>query len=214
MKRAVPLATQLFLGVKPARPTLRGFHPLLEKFARRLAILIQRHGLAFKLASKWNREEIVKRQVVQARIADNAIYLFALTASLSKMDAQIRNGEYGPAHERDRAALAHLFDLFEIAFYKNLGELRHNADESMRSAAEAARRHNDTLPNEDYVIHEASPVAQGTGRSTPTEHIKQFPGDEFVGAGGDGAAVASEKTRVKPKPSSRRKKSPTDQGKR
>lgn len=207
MKRAVPLAAQLFFGVKPVKPVIRGFHPLLEKYARRLATLIQRHGHAFKLASKWNREEIVKRQVVQARVADNAIYLFALTASLSKMDAQIRNGDYGPEHERDRAALAHVFDLFEMAFYKNIGELSQNADISMRRAADAARRHNDTLPNEDFIIPESSPIAKGSGREVAAEHVKQFPGDGSAGAGGDGAAVSPEK--LSPKPSSRRKKSTT-----
>ena len=204
MKRAIPLAAQLFCGVRPVKPIIRGFHPLLDKYTRRLAILIQRHGHSFKLASKWHREEIVKRQAVQARVADNALYIFALTASISKMDSQIRNGDYGPAFERDRTALSHLFDLFEIEFFKNIGDLRHNADESMRIAADAARRHNDTLPNSDYYIHEASPVAQGTGRVTPSQHIKQFPGDNLPDAGGDGAAVSGKKTSVKPSTSKRR----------
>ena len=146
--------------------------------------------------------------MVQARIADNAIYLFALSTSLSRMDAQIRSGDYGLGYERDRTALAHLFDLLELEFYKNIGELRKNADESMRRAADAARRHNDTLPNDDFYIHETSPNAKGTGKAVPTEHIKQFPGEQVVG--GDGAAVASNDTSLKPttkaKTSSRRKK--------
>ena len=214
MKRAIPLGAQMFLGVLPAKPQVEGCHPILDKYARRLAILIQRHGHAFKQASNWNREEIVKRQAVQARLADNAIYMFALSAALSKMDYQIRSGEYGTAFERDRAALAHLFDLFELEFYKNIGEIRHNADESMRSAAEAARRHNDTLPNGDFVIPESSPVAKGTGKVIPREHIKQFPGDNYNDAGGDGAVVSKEKTTLKTaskrKPSSGRKKSTTE----
>ena len=214
MKRAVPLGAQVFLGFMPPKPSVRGGHPILDKYARRLALLIQRHGHSFKQASNWNREEIVKRQAVQARLADNAMYLFALAASLSKMDRQIRNGEYGTAFENDRAAMAHLFDLFEIAFYKNIGELRKNADESMRRAAEAARRYNDTLPNHDFYLHESSPVAKGTGRVVSTEHIKQFPGDSDMDAGGDGAVVSQEKTTVKSttkrKTSTRRKKSTTE----
>ena len=214
MKRAVPLGAQMFLGVLPSKPKVDGCHPILLKYARRLAILIQRHGHSFKQASNWNREEIVKRQAIQARLADNAIYLFALSASLSKMDLQIRSGEYGTAFERDRAALAHLFDLFELEFYKNVGEIRNNADESMRLAAEAARRHNDTLPNEEFIIPESSPVAQGTGMPVSQEYIKQFPGDGYNDAGGDGAVVSQEKTTIKSrpkrKPSTGRKKNTTD----
>ncbi|MFK7846340.1 MAG: acyl-CoA dehydrogenase family protein [Rhodothermales bacterium] len=211
MSRAIPLGAQLFLGVKPVKPEIKGFHPLLEKYTNRLSSLIQKHGHSFKLASKWHREEIVKRQVVQARIADNAIYLFALSASLSKMDAQIRNGDYGLSYERDRTALGHLFDLLELDFAKNIGELKKNADESMRLASDAARRHNDSLANEDYYIHESSPVAKGTGKPVRKENVRQFPGDMAIDSGGDGAAIAPEDTKLKAttnksKPSSRSKK--------
>ena len=152
---------------------------------------------------------------MQARLADNAIYMFALSASLSKMDYQIRSGEYGTAFERDRAALAHLFDLFELEFYKNIGEIRHNADESMRSAAEAARRHNDTLPNGDF-CH--SGVISGCERywkgHCSRAYQNNFPGDNYNDAGGDGAVVSKEKTTLKTaskrKPSSGRKKSTTE----
>ncbi len=211
MRRAIPLGAQVFFGVKPVKPIIKGFHPLLEKYTNRLAVLIQKHGHYFKLASKWYREEIVKRQTVQARLADNAMYIFALTTSLSKMDAQIRNGDYGPVFERDRTALAHLFDLLELDFYTNIGELKKNADESMRHAADAARKHSDTLPNEDFYIHESSPIAKGTGKPISTENIRQFPGEASIDAGGDGAAVAQKDTNLKAtaskqKPASRRKK--------
>jgi hypothetical protein len=123
--------------------------------------------------------------------------LFAMTSALSKMDHQIRSGAHGVAFERDQAALEHLFDLFELAMLRNMGEMRNNADESMRRAAAAARRHNDTLPNGDYYLHESSPVAQGLGKNVVMEHIQQFPGETLVemgdAAGGDGAAVGQVK---------------------
>lgn len=196
LSRALPLAAELFLGVMPPQPEIRGLHPSLTGYADRLAGLVRRHAHAFKLVSKWHREDIIRHQVQQARVADNGVLLFALTASLSKMDQQLRTNQHGAAFERDKAAFEHLFDLFELAFYRNLGELRQNADDSMRRAAEAARRHNDTLPNGDYYIHEASPVAAGTGHPRPTEHVKQFPGDRHVEAGGDGAAMPNGKTAV------------------
>ncbi len=192
LRRAVPLGAQLFLGVKPAAPNIRNVTPLLQGYADRLARLVQKHSHYFKLVSKWEREDIVKRQAQQARVANGAVLLFALAVSLSKMDKQLRENAHGPAFARDKAAFEHLFDLFELEFYQNIGEMRHNPDESMRTAAAAARRQNDTLPNSDYYIHEASPVAEGSGKEVQTDHIKQFPGEKYEPAGdghaGNGAA--------------------------
>ena len=177
MGKALPLAGQLFLGLKPSAPEIRNVHPAVQDEADRLAELVQKHSHYFKLTSKWEREEIVKRQVQQSRVADNAIYLFALTAALSRMDEQLRDGDYGPEFDRDRAAFRFLFDWFENEIHKNFGDLRDNADESMREAAEAARRYADTLPDDEYYIHEGSPLGRDAGKDVPTEHVKQFPGD-------------------------------------
>ena len=196
LRRAIPLGLELFLGIQPKAPVVAGVHPALEPYAERLATLIRKHSHYFKMASRWFREEIVTRQAVQARIAGNAVLLFALSASLSKMDDLLRSGAHGVTFERDRAAFEHVFDLFELEIYANIGELRKNADASMKKAAAAERRHNDTLPNSDFYIHEASPVAKGTGKPVPKEHIRQFPGDRYVEAGGDGHAAVTD---VEPK---------------
>jgi acyl-CoA dehydrogenase family member 9 len=193
----LPLGAQLFLGAKPTAPAIFGLHSALIPQADRLSRMIRRHAHSFKLASKWHREKIVVRQAPQALIADNAVILFALSASLSKMDRQLRAAESGVEFERDRTALEHLFDLLEIEFFRNLDELRCNAHESMRVAADAARVHNDTLPNDRFYIHEASPAARGTGRTVPTEHIKQFPGDRHVDATGDGASGTPPRSTVR-----------------
>jgi hypothetical protein len=177
LKRAVPLAAELFLGKLPPAPRVEGVDASLSSYAERISQMIRVHSRHFKLVTKKHREEIIQRQAIQARLADNAIMIFALTASVSRMDRQIRDGESGPAFERDRAALKHLFDLLEVKIDQNIGELTKNADSSMLEAAAAARRHNDTLPNSGFYIHEASPVAAGTGKPVPTEHIRQFPGE-------------------------------------
>ena len=177
MSKAVPLAGQLFLGLKPGAPDLRNVHPALQDQADRLATLVQKHSHYFKLVSKWEREDVVKHQAQQARVANNAIYLFALSASLAKMDDQLRTGDFGPAFERDRAALEYLFDWFENEIHKNFGDMRDHADESMRSAAEAARAYNDTLPDEDFYIHEGSPLGRDAGRTPPTDPVQQFDGE-------------------------------------
>ena len=177
LKKAVPMGAQLFLGLKPSAPDLQSVHPALQDQADALTTLIQKHSHYFKLVSKWEREDVVKHQAQQARVADNAIFLFALASSLSKMDDQLRSGEYGPAFERDRAAFEYLFDWFERKIHQNFGEMRDNADESMREAAQAARDYNDTLPNEDFYIHEGSPLGRDAGKEPPTEHIAQFDGE-------------------------------------
>ena len=138
---------------------------------------MQKHSHYFKLVSKWEREDIVKHQAQQARVADNAIYLFAMATSLSKMDDQLRTGEFGPAFERDRAAFEYLFDWFENEIHRNFGEMRRNADDSMREAAEAARAYNDTLPDDEFYIHEGSPLGRDAGKTPPQEHIQQFEGE-------------------------------------
>ena len=96
------------------------------------------------------------------------------------MDQLIRSGSRTLEFERDRAAFEHAFDLLEMRIRSNLGELRKNADESMRRAASASRRYNDSLPNEYFYIHEASPSAKGTGKVIKPDHIRQFPGERVV----------------------------------
>jgi hypothetical protein len=177
MSKALPLAGQLFLGLKPSAPEIRNVHPAIRDQADRLSDLIQKHSHYFKMVSKWEREDIVKHQAQQARVADNAMFLFALSASLSKMDDQLRSGEYGPEFERDRAAFEYLFDWFAHKIHRNCGEMADNADETMREAAEAARSYNDTLPNKDFYIHEGSPLGRDSGKTPPSEFIQQFEGD-------------------------------------
>ena len=41
----------------------------------------------------------------------------------------------------------------------------------------------DTLPNSDYVIHEASPNARGMGKTPARTGIRQFPGDNATPVG-------------------------------
>lgn len=201
VQRAIPLAAQLFLGIMPVAPEIDAVHPDLQPFADRLARLTQKHSHYFKMVSKWEREQIVSRQVQQARVADNAVYLFALGSALSYADHQKRTFTQGTAAERDATAFAYFFDLMEQRIHANIGEMRDNADDNMRRAAEAARRHNDTLPNSDFYIHEASPIAKGTGMPLNTEHIQQFPGDGHAEPSGDGhiaeAEVTAKRTRRK-----------------
>ncbi len=192
LAKAIPLGLQMFLGLKPAAPQITRLDPSLGGFARRLSRLVQLHSHLFKMVSKWEREDIVTRQAQQARVADNAILIFALSCALSKMDQQLRDGDHGVEFQRERAAFAHLFDLFELKIEHNGESMQDNADDSMREAAVAALGYVETLPNSEFVIHESSPIAKGTGMALDMEHVKQFPGGEQGQlTSGDGEATAS-----------------------
>jgi len=194
----MPLAKELFWGIKRPAPTITTLDPSLRASAQKLGELVREHSYQFKLASKRFGEKIVSRQAVQARLADSAMWLHAWACTLSKLDCDIRAGNSGPKFQRDRAAAVHFFDLAERAIYNCFTELTLNADVTMLAAAIAELQYSDTLPNSDYVIHEASPNAKGTGRRNKQEGIKQFPGDsaqrpsgESQGDNGNGAPAGS-----------------------
>lgn len=180
MGKAVPLALQLFLGIKPPAPRVTRLHPSLASHADRLSRLVREHSHQFKLASKEHEEKILDRDTIQARIADNAIYIHAMSCTLSRLDAQLREGQEGVEFERDRAAALAFCDMAEMWIRENWRRLREHCDDSMRRAAAAAIAHNDTMANSLFSIPERSPVARGTGRVLKQEGIKQFPGDRHA----------------------------------
>ncbi|TVQ60283.1 MAG: acyl-CoA dehydrogenase, partial [Phycisphaerales bacterium] len=175
--KALPLGVEVFLGIKPSAPRISKLHPSLAKQADRLALLTRDHAHSFKIVSKRFEEKILDRGAVQARVADNAIWIHGMTCALSRLDRDLRAGVEGVEFERDRAAVEHFCDMAELEIRNNLRALRENADDSMLKAADAALKHNDTLPNELFSIPERSPTAMGTGRTLSQEGIKQFPGD-------------------------------------
>ena len=85
-------------------------------------------------------------------------------------------------HERDRTAALHFLDIAHHWIRDNWRRLQANPFTTMRTAADAAIAHNDTLPNTRFVIPERSPTAMGTGRPLRQDGIKQFPGDKYAHA--------------------------------
>ena len=187
MRVAVPLALELFLGKRRKLPEIPRVSTALHPAAERLAKMVQEHSYQFKQASKRYQEAIVNRQAVQARLADNAMWLHAWACTLSKLDHDLRRhggngaGEGGDLEfQRDRAAAMHFFELAENAIQHNFRDLYENPDDSMLSAAAAALKYSDSLPNGEFVIPEKSPVAQGQGKQKKQDGIKQFPGDRYA----------------------------------
>jgi hypothetical protein len=146
--------------------------------------MVREHSHQFKLAGAHYGESIVTRQLVQARLADSAMWLHAWACTLSKLDRDLRghdhaingNGKADTRFERDRAAGIYFMEMAESEAKACLRGLFDNDDASAVAAAQAALAHSDTLPNEWFIIHEASPSAKGTGRQPQNDAIPQFPG--------------------------------------
>lgn len=181
VRAGTPLATEIFLGKKVEAHTWTRVHPSLDSFAERLGRNVQKHTRAFKLVSKREEEQIVSRQALQARLADNAILMYAWACVLAKLDQQLKRGTAGVKWERDKAAGLHFMHIAHEEIEENLRRLDRNSDDSMRRTAAAAMAWVNTLANEDFYIHESSPVAAGTGREVNQDHIPQFQGDGTLG---------------------------------
>lgn len=190
LKRAIPLAMQLFLGYRPGAPSVSVKQAELRGYAVRLERLVRDHAHFFKMASKWYKEEIVTRQAVQARLGDSATYLFALAASLSRFHYSLSNGEADL--DEKRAFFQHAFDLFENRILERFRELRVNADGTLFEAAAAGRKRADGLANEDFYIHESSPTDAGSGKRVRTDIVKQFSSAKPSETLGDGAGSVSD----------------------
>ncbi len=184
MKAAIPLGLEVFFGIRRSLPVFTKLHPELLPVGDRAAKLVRELTHQFKLMSyKYQESLAFDRQSVQARIANVAILLHAWICTLSRLDADYRkhggNGAGDLEIQRDKAAALHFFDLAEVEIHENFRALYENGDDTMIAAADAAMKHNDTLPNTDYIISERSPNAKGTGRTPRQDGIKQFPGEKY-----------------------------------
>tara|TARA_R110002096_G_scaffold4493_20_gene20949 strand:- start:1076 stop:3037 length:1962 start_codon:yes stop_codon:yes gene_type:complete len=175
--KAMGLGAQIFLGIKPPKPHISNIHPSLREHADKWSKMVADHNHQFKLASQRFKDQILKRQLVQARLGDGAMWLHAMACVLSKLDSQLNSNASGKLFERDKACALHFLDLAEHAYHENVTRLKNNADKTMSAAAQAVLDHNDTLPNKDFYIHETSPVAKGEGKPVVKDDIQQFPGD-------------------------------------
>ena len=183
VKRAVPLGLEVFLGIRKRSPHLGKVVGELRPVAERLAAKVSELTFQFKMMSYRYQEDILKRQAVQARVADVAILLHCALCTLAKLDADIRahSGNGGDAEfARDKAAALHFFDLAEREMEQKFREMYVHADDTMLAAADAAMAHSQTLPNGQFIISERSPNAKGTGKPAGQNGIRQFAGEPWA----------------------------------
>lgn len=183
LRNALPLGMEVFLGIRRKAPEITRVHPSLRPYADRLARLISEFTYQFKQISKKHDAALLNRQVPQSRLALAAIQLHAWTCTLSKLDRDLRahGGNGGEEFARDKAAAAYFFDLAELDIEQQFRDGYRNADDTMASAADAALRHNDTLPAVLFIIPEKTPTElRGMGRKARDHGIRKFPGGTHV----------------------------------
>jgi acyl-CoA dehydrogenase family protein 9 len=178
-RQIVPLAAEVFLGIRKRAPKITKVDPSLRAPADRLAKLISEFTYQFKQTSKRYDAALMHRQSVQARLAFVAIYLHAWGCTLSKLDRDLstHGSNGGVEFARDKAAAMYFFDLAELEIQKHFRDLYYNADDTMLKAADAAMALSDTQPASDFIIPEKTPTEFcGQGRKPNQAGIKQFPG--------------------------------------
>jgi alkylation response protein AidB-like acyl-CoA dehydrogenase len=170
------LGAELFLGVRRPVPGHARFHAKLRPMADELMLRIREHSHAVKMAFKEHEERLVTNQMVQKRLSMCALWIHAMTCSLSRLDANIRNGLDGAELEREMAIVTHLCAMANEDIANQLRQLETNTDATMRKAAAQVLKWADSLPNAHYDIPERTPdqSARGNGRPEPTEGIPQF----------------------------------------
>jgi hypothetical protein len=182
-KAAASLGAEVFLDVRRPLPEITGLDPSLANRGRELAHAVREHSHAFVRASRKFEEQIITRQCVQARLADSAMWLHAWACVLSRLNADVTaaagngHGDQITLKQRRTAAL-YFMDMAKREARAALNGLFENDDTSMLAAADAALALGQTLPNNRYAIHEASPNARGTGRTLDQSAIPQFPGHD------------------------------------
>jgi acyl-CoA dehydrogenase family protein 9 len=179
--KAIPLGMEVFLGIRRKAPEISNVHPSLRPYADRVRKHISEFTYQFKQMSKKHDSAMLQRQCPQSRLALAAIQIHAWICTLSKLDRDIRNNNSGEEFARDKAAAIHFFDLAELEIEKQFREGYRNADDTMELAAEAAMKHNNSLPNSLFIIPEKSPEQfRGTGRTPRDEAVRKFPSDNAV----------------------------------
>lgn len=182
---AMKIGAELFLHVRPAAPHISTLSPQLSHLKADLERHVREFSHQIKMMFKTHEEKLITNQMVQRRLSWAAIWIHAITCSLSRFDKTIRSGTNGQQLEDEMRLVEYICAFGGHEIEVNLRELNHNVDEPMRRAVDGVRRYIDSLPTKDYVVPERTPdeTALGKGRTPVQEHVQQF---------GEGSTVKSE----------------------
>jgi alkylation response protein AidB-like acyl-CoA dehydrogenase len=186
---AMRIGSELFLGVRRGMPQFRRADARLAPMMHEVMMRIREHSHQVKLMFKEWEENLVTEQTVQARLSMCAIYIHAMTCSLSRLDANLKKGLTGEQLEYETAIVQHLCDLFNNAIEDEVRALRVNSDPSMKRAAAAVLKHSDSMPNSEFAIPERTPDMQARGSGRGLREIDRNAIPDF----GAGSAFKGEK---------------------
>ena len=173
---AMKIGAQLFLGIKPAAPRITSVHGKMERFARQLEKLTQQFSHEVKMSFKRLDEKIVTAQLVHERLSMAAIWIHAMTCSMSKVDMMLKKGVNGNDIRQEITLLDHVFALGQDEIATAFAALRENPDDTVKAASDVALDRMAALPNSDFVIPERTMDmdARGKGAQPDQTHIPQF----------------------------------------
>ncbi|MEI6877545.1 MAG: acyl-CoA dehydrogenase family protein [Planctomycetota bacterium] len=181
---AARIGGELFLGMRRPVPRFEKIHPKLQRHAQELMFRIRDHSYNVKMMFKEHEEGLIGNQFIQARLSKCAMWIHAVSCTLSKCDAQLRSGLQGAKLAHEMSVVDHLCALANTGIDEETRGLRWNIDAITRSCADSVLAQADGLSNAEYSIPERTPVmaARGTGLPIATHGIPQFgSGTVFTG---------------------------------
>ena len=177
------IASQLYLGIRPAAPKAGRVHDRIQHLAEELTLRIREFSHQVKMMFKEHEESLITNQLVQRRLSIASLWLHAVACGLSRFDANLRKGLDGSALDHELAVVEHLCAIGNREFGDAIRSLRQNHDATTRAAGKAVLSWIDQYPNEDYSLPETSPNADARGRDGKGFHADQNQIQQF----GDGS---------------------------
>jgi alkylation response protein AidB-like acyl-CoA dehydrogenase len=181
---AARLGGELFMSMRRSVPKCTKVHPKLQRHAQELMFRIRDHSYNTKMMNLEHQESLINNQFIQARLSNCALWIHAMSCTLSRCDANIRAGLQGADLVHELTVVDQLCAIGNARIDEDTRALRWNYDAISRSCAELVLDRADLLSNADYAIPERTPdmAARGTGRPVTTDAIQQFgSGSAFHG---------------------------------
>lgn len=176
LPEALRIAAELWLGLPRRLPRLRRLHPSLKHLGCQVERIVRDFSHQILCMYDAHREKLIQRQMIQARLGWAALWIYAMLASLSKLDASLRGAVSESESADEIRTVEHVCALGCDEVRRAFRALRENPDATLGPAADVALRAADSLPNSNYVIPEKTPVedARGSGRKPSPDGIPSF----------------------------------------